>query len=219
MTDITLNVQSRPTTGKQAAALRQAGQLPAVVYGHGFTPQTIVVDYHQFEKIYQTAGESTLLDLKIDQAGPIKVLIQDIQRDPLTNQYIHVDFHQVRMDEKIKANIVLKLVGEPPAVKEIGGILVTTMNELSIECLPTDLVHEIEVDLSSLKAFDDAIHVSDLKVPKGITILDPADEVIALIQEPRSEKEYETPAPVEAAAPQVVGEAAPAAGSAEPKAE
>ena len=147
MTDITLQVQSRSQTGKQVARLREEGVLPAVVYGRGFDPKNISVDSHQFAKVFEAAGESTLLDLSIDQAKPVKVLIQDIQRDPLTHEFLHVDFHQVRMDEKLKAEIILKFMGEPPAVKELSGILVTTMSALPIECLPADLVHEIEVNL------------------------------------------------------------------------
>ncbi|OGY52228.1 MAG: hypothetical protein A2951_01150 [Candidatus Buchananbacteria bacterium RIFCSPLOWO2_01_FULL_56_15] len=209
MTDITLQVQSRSQTGKQVARLREEGVLPAVVYGRGFDPKNISVDSHQFAKVFEAAGESTLLDLSIDQAKPVKVLIQDIQRDPLTHEFLHVDFHQVRMDEKLKAEIILKFMGEPPAVKELSGILVTTMSVLPVECLPADLVHEIEVNLSSLKTFNDAIHVADIAIPKGLTVMVPADEVIALIQEPRAEKEFEAIVQAPAAGEQPTEAAAP----------
>ena len=218
MTDITLQVQSRSQTGKQVARLREEGVLPAVVYGRGFDPRSLSIDYHQFAKAFEAAGESTLLDLSIDQATPVKVLIQDVQRDPLTHAFVHVDFHQVRMDEKIKAEITLKFTGEAPAVKELSGILVTTMSALPVECLPADLVHEIEVNLSSLKTFNDAIHVADIAIPKGLTIMVPADEVIALIQEPRAEKEFEAIVQAPAAGEQPTEAAAPAEAPAEEEA-
>lgn len=211
MTNITLNVASRAETGKRVHHLRQTGQLPAVVYGHGVEPKNILVDYQLFAKAYQTGGESTLVDLRIDQAEPVKVLIQDVQRDPTTEQFLHVDFHQVRMNEKIRAEVELKFIGEAPAIKELSGVLVTTLDTLSIECLPNDLVHEIEVDLSKLKTFKDSIHVADLAMPKGITVMVPADEVIALVQEPRSEKEFEAaPAPESVVAAPVAEAAAEA---------
>jgi large subunit ribosomal protein L25 len=189
--NISLKTASRQVIGKAVKQLRKQGKIPAVLYGHNFQPLNLSVDYSMFEKVFNQAGESTLIDLTVDEKKPVKVLIQDYQFDPLSGQFIHVDFHQVRMDEKLHTKIELKFVGEAPAVKESAGILVTNIHALNIECLPQDLVHTIEVDLSSLKTFTDVIRVSDIKLPSGITVLNVPNDLVVLVQPPRSEKELE----------------------------
>ena len=189
MSNLTLSAQTRKETGKKVSQLRQQGKIPAVLYGHKIKPVNLAVDYLVFEKLFAIAGESTLIDLAIDDQKPVKVLVQDYQLDPESNRLIHIDFHQIRMDEKLHTEIGLKFIGEAPAVKELGGILVTNIDALEIECLPQDLVHEIEVDLSSLNNLEDSITVADLKIPKGITVLNVPDDMVVLIQPPRSEKE------------------------------
>jgi len=213
MSNLSLTAKTREVEGKKVSGLREQGLIPAVLYGHGLKPISVSVPYPAFEKIYQAAGESTLVDLKLDDKNSVKVLIHDIQHDPITNRLAHVDFLQVRMDEEIHTKVPLKFIGIAPAIKELSGILVTNLNELEIKCLPNDLIHEIEVDLSNLRTFDDQVRVADLKVPAGIKVLSPADETVALVQEPREEQTYET-TPVETPAGK---EAAPAAEPAEPE--
>ena len=191
MPDLILKAKTREETGKKVNQLRKQGKIPAVLYGHKVKSMNLVVDYVTFERIFRQVGESALINFIIDERKPIKVLVQDYQLDPMTSQFIHVDFHQVRMDEKLHTTIELKFVGEPPAVKELSGVLVTNIGSLDVECLPQDLVHKIEVDLSVLETFDDAIHVVDLKVPDKITVLNVADDVVVLVQPPRTEKELE----------------------------
>ena len=186
---VNLSTSLRQLTGKSVKQLRDQGKIPAVLYGHQIKTVSLAVDYNTFEQVLKIAGESTLVDLTIDDQKPVKVLIQDYQTDPLSGQVIHVDFHQIKMDEKLHAKIELKFIGESPAVKEFGGILVKNLHVLSVECLPEDLVHEIEVDLSSLKALNDSIHISNLKVPQGIKTLNVADDIVVLVQPPRSEQE------------------------------
>ena len=144
-----------------------------------------------FERVYKAAGESTLIDLTIDGSEPVKVLIQDVQRDPIKDRFIHVDLHQIRMDEELDVDVELKFVGEAPAVKELSAILVTPLSSIEVKCLPKDLVHQIEVDLSNLKQFDDAIHISDITVPAGLQVMNSPEDVVALVQEPRKEEELE----------------------------
>src|SRR3989338_4769680 len=189
--NLSLKTASRQETGKKLKLLREQGKSPAVLYGHKIKPVSLLVDYSVFEKIFKAAGESTLVDLSIDDQKPVKVLIQDYQLDPVSNQFIHVDFHQVRMDEKLHTEISLKFVGEAPAVKDYSGILVTNLHHLAVECLTQDLVHEIEVDLSPLKTLDSVIKVSDIKAPPGITILNAGKDAVVLVQPPRTEKELE----------------------------
>lgn len=186
----TLSVNSRTKLGKAVGTLRRSGFIPAVLYGHGVTAAPLTLERKSFEKVYQQVGESTLLDLTIDGGKPVKVLIQAVQVHPTSGVVQHVDFHQIKMDEKLVVDIPLKFVGESPAVKGLGGVLVRVVNELKVECLPQDLVHEIEVDISSLKEFNQDIKVQELKLPDGIKVAGLApDEVVVTVAAPRSEAE------------------------------
>lgn len=192
-----LSVQTREVTGKGVKNLRKQNLIPAVIYGKGVSPKNLVVEYLPFSRLYKEAGESTLIDLKIDEGAPVKVLIQAVQVDPLTGKFTHIDFYQVKMTEKIRAEVLLKFVGESPAVKELGGTLVKSVDKIEIECLPQDLVHEIEVDISALKTFEDRIHVKDLKIPASVKVLADMGVTVATVEAPLSaeelKKELETP--------------------------
>lgn len=190
---IILNAQLRDTATKKAPALRRAGAIPAVLYGHNVPSRVLQVNAREFEKVYKQAGASTLVDLKIGEGEPVKVLVQEVQPHYITLKPIHVDFYQVSMTEKLTAKIPLKFMGESPAVKELGAVLVKNMQEVEVECLPQDLVHEIEVDLSGLKAFGDAVHIKDVALPPGIAVKAKADATVVLVQEPRKEEEAVTP--------------------------
>lgn len=189
MTDLILIAKTRNLFGKKNKYLRRQNKVPAVIYGHGLKSQSIEIDNLLFKKIYESAGESTLVDLKVNDQKPVKVLIQEVQLDPLTEQYLHVDFHQVKMTEKMAAEVPLKFIGEAPIVKEQGGILVKNLDKIKIECLPNDLIHEVAVDISGLKNFEDTIHVQDLNIPKGIDVLDKPEETVVLVEKPRTEEE------------------------------
>jgi large subunit ribosomal protein L25 len=187
---ITLSVTSRETLGKSVKKLRQQGAVPAVIYGHGVKSIPATVERIAFDKVYKQVGESSLVDLVVDSGQPIKVLVQEVQFHPTTGAAQHVDFYQVRMDEKLEVDIPLKFVGEAPAVKELGGILIKAVAELKIECLPKDLVHEIEVDITSLAEFNQSLHVKDIKLPVGFKVLSPShDEMVVTVAQPRSEAE------------------------------
>ncbi len=187
----------------KAKKLRAQGLIPAVLYGHGTENHHLAVPYNVFTKAFKAAGESTLIDLELEGNGTVKALVKDWQVDPLSNRYIHVDFYQVNLKEKLKVEIALNFVGESPAVKEQGGSLVKSMSSLRVECLPTDLVHEIDVDVSILKAFEQMIHVSDLKLPPGIEVLEDANAVVVLVEAPMTEdqlKALENAAPIDVTA-------------------
>ncbi|MDD2807161.1 MAG: 50S ribosomal protein L25 [Patescibacteria group bacterium] len=184
-----LTASLRELTKKKSGQLREAGKIPAVLYGHKLESKNLTLDYIAFEKVLKGAGESTLVDLAVDTTAPVKVLIQDYQQDPRSGKILHVDFYQVRMDEKLTTEITLKFINEAPAVKELSGNLFTNMHHLEVECLPQYLVHEIEVDLSVLKTFDDVIHVKDIKLPEGLEVLSVPTDVVVMVQEQRSEQE------------------------------
>jgi len=192
MTNYLIKAQTREVQGKKVKSLRAGGIIPAILYGHGLTNQNIAVKKNEFLKIFGKSGESSLIDLQIDEKKPIKILIHDLQKDPKNDEIIHIDFYQIREDEKIKTHVKLEFVNEAPAVKELGGVLVKNYDELEIECLPKDLVGSIKVDLASLKTLNDAIHVKDLPVPAGIKIFAQPDEVVALVSEIKEEIAVET---------------------------
>lgn len=204
---VNLVAQKREITGKKVHNSRKQGKVPAVLYGNKIETQNLFVDQVAMDKAFDKAGESTLVDLAIDGGQPIKVLIQEVALDHLTNRIIHADFHQVNMKEKIHTEIIFKFIGEAPAVKELGGNLVTNIHAVKVECLPQYLVHEIEIDLSGLKSFDDDIKVKDVKVPEGIEILHDLEDTVAAVQPPRSEKEMsDLESKPEEKAPEVVAE-------------
>lgn len=189
MEALKLQAKKRALLGKRVKTLRQEGQIPAVVYGHGVEAKNLTVDYRAFEKLFGKAGESSLVDLEVEGGEPVKVLIHEVQFDPMKGTIDHVDFRQVNMKEKLEAEIVLKFVGEAPAVKVNGGMLVRVMDSLAVRCLPGDLVHEIEIDLTKLVNIDDSISVGDLTPPPGIEFLAKPNDVIVVANAPISEEE------------------------------
>jgi large subunit ribosomal protein L25 len=176
---------------QKPALIRRAGDLPAVVYGFGIDNSSLTMNRKSFWKTYLAAGGNTLVDLVIDDKKPVKVLIQDTQLDPVSDEPIHADFFAVNLKETVQTEIPLSFIGESPAVVDLEGTLVTNKTEVEVKALPTDLISEIEVDISMLKTFEDLIRVSDLKVPSTIEILDDPEDVVALVNEPKSEEELQ----------------------------
>lgn len=186
-----LKATNRIELGPRVNALRKAGFLPGVLYGEQVPSQPVSVAYKDFEKAYQEAGESTLL--KLDVAGKsYPVLIHAIAYDPMRGNPLHVDFYAVRMDRALKVKVPIAFFGESPAVKNDGGILVKVAHELEVEALPQDLPHELRADISLLVNFESRILVKDIPLSKGVKVFVSADEVLALVEPPRSEEELAT---------------------------
>ncbi|PIX62216.1 50S ribosomal protein L25 [Candidatus Uhrbacteria bacterium CG_4_9_14_0_2_um_filter_41_50] len=190
MSIISIKANVRELGGRKTDALREQGIVPAVMYGFETEPANIKMDRNEFNKLYDQAGYSSIINLEIDGATH-PVLIQDMQRNPLTDFVSHVDFRRIDMSKKVETSIRIELVGESPAVKDLGGTLVQSLEEVDVSSLPSALVREFIVDISVLKTFDDAIHVSDIKVSEGMEILTDMEQTVALVQEPRSEAEME----------------------------
>ncbi len=191
MEALKLNTVSRTIKGKQVKQLRAEKKIPAVVYGHGVASRDVTVDYPVFEKLLEAAGESSLVDLSVDNGAPVKVLIQEVQYEPLTGKISHVDFRQVKMTEKLEADIEFNLIGEAPAVKEAGGILVHSLRKIPVRCLPQYLVPSIDIDISGLKQIHDSIKVKDIPKPEGMEFLVSPNSVIVVVNEPISEAELQ----------------------------
>lgn len=183
MLELTANI--RAVAGEKTGKLRKNGQLPAVLYGWNTPSCSVKVPLADFERIYRDAGESTLVTLKVsgedDAARAVNVLIYDVQRDPIKDHPIHADFYAVRMDKTIQTEVPIVFDGEAPAVKLFGADLIKAVQALEVEALPNDLPHELHVDLSLLTEIDMRIHVRDILLPPGVTILADQEEVVAIV--------------------------------------
>jgi len=184
---ISLSATKREVTGKASKRLLLEGVVPAVVYGPKQDAVSIGLSAREFEKVLKEAGESTVIELS-GLGEPLQVLIHEVDRDPVTNVPRHADFYAIEKGAKVEVAVPLTYVGESEAVKA-GANLVKVMHELEIEAAPADLPHDIEVDISILAKVGDQIHVSDLKLPKGVVAKVDAEEVVALIQEVEAEVE------------------------------
>jgi len=163
--------------------------IPGILYGRGIENVMVFVDRKKFNNIYEELGESTVFKLALEGADERNVLIKEVQRDVLSAAPRHIDFYQVRMDEKIEAEIELVFKGESAAVKELGGILVKNMDAIPVKSLPGDLPPEMEVDITAIRTFDDYIYVKDLTVSEKVEILIDPETVVAMVSPPRSEEE------------------------------
>jgi len=190
MEQIELSAATRDILGKKVRFLRRQGLTPANLYGRDVKSTALQVDTTQLKHTLAKAGKSSLVALKVDSAKrPKMVIIRDIQREPLTGGLLHVDLYQVKMEERIKIEVSLLFVGEAPAIRDRGGILVQNMNSVEVECLPANMPHNIEVNLSVLTELDQAVHVKDLSVDEGVTIL--TDPEQSIVQIARSKVEVE----------------------------
>ena len=189
-----LKATKRDLKATKPNKLRKEGSLPAVLYGHKVQNQALSINAREFDKVFKKAGESTIVDLLTDDGKNHPVLIHDVQNHYLTSVPTHVDFYEVSMTEKLKAKVALEFVGEAPAVKALGAVLVKIASEVEVECLPADLPHNIQVSLDGLKTLTDSIHVKDLQVPAKVKVLTSEEEMVAKVQPPRDvEAELSTP--------------------------
>ncbi len=160
-------------------------QLAGILYGRGLESVQIKLNYNVFNKLFTEAGESNLISLSLD-GQEFPVLVKAIQKDVLKNTFIHVDLYKVNMKEKVRAEVPLEFVGESKAVKELSGVFIANIDEISVECLPADLVDHIDVDISSLNEFGDLLRLSDVHLPKGMEILHhEGNEVVCVVEEPK----------------------------------
>src|SRR5215831_20826100 len=208
-----LKASPRQPLGKRSRRLMREGKLAAVVYGHNASPTPLVLDRLEFQKVFAKSGRTHLVDLVLDGDKTEKVLIREIQTHPRRLGPIHVDFYQVNLQEKIRVEVPVHLTGESAAVKRGDADVLQPIHALEVECLPTSIPEGFEVDLTPLAEIDDGFRVSELDVPKGVTVLADPDELIVKIVHKREIKlEEEVPAAEAAVAAE--GEEAPAEGEA-----
>lgn len=171
--------------------IRQSGLVPAVLYGRGVEATPLQVEAKALQKVLKEAGTHQLISLQIDKRRPMMTLVREMQRDSVKHHYLHVDFYAVKMDQKITASVPLTIVGAAPAVKDLAGILTHGLDEIEIECLPSDLISAVEVNVDHLTQLNDTVTVAELKVPSTITILSDPDSMVVKIEPPRKVEEVE----------------------------
>jgi large subunit ribosomal protein L25 len=200
MQSVELNAKARKATGKGAARkARAAGNIPAVLYGPGEEPLALEIQGPEFMRIYHGGhGENVLVDLKVDATESKKVLFREVQRDPVTESVLHVDFYHVSLTKLIKVNVPVHLEGTPVGVKVDNGVLQFVMREVEIECLPTDIPEHLTLDVSGLQIHQ-AVHVSDLPSEKWTYLDDPSRTVASVIPPVVSKESVAEDAAAEAA--------------------
>lgn len=181
-----LEVENREVFGKKLKSFRKQGKIPAVLYGPKEKSQPLFVSLKDFKKIWEEAGESTVIQLNLAKSKK-EVLIQDVAMDPVKDEPIHVDFYAVLMDKPIQAAIPLVFEGEAPAIKT-GGILVKVAHEIEVETLPKNLPHEIVVDISKLENFNDKILAKEIVLPEEVKLITNPEDVVILVEEPKAEE-------------------------------
>ncbi len=218
MREVVLPATARTTTGKSdLRQIREKGLIPAVVYGPERKPLPVEINEREFRAaVKEASGTSSLFDLKVD--GKVnKVLIREIQRDPITSRVLHVDFHAVSMNKPIHVSVPIHIVGIPVGVKTDGGILQHTLRELEIACLPADIPERIELDVTNL-SIGDSLHVRDLNVPNAKVVGDERRTVV-VVAAPTIVKLEPTEAELAAAAAAAEGAEGAAEGEAKEGAE
>jgi large subunit ribosomal protein L25 len=202
-----LKASTRELLGKRSRRLYGQGKLAAVVYGHNTKPTPLTLERLEFQKVFVKSGRTHLVDLVVDGSRTEKVLVREIQTHPRRLGPIHVDFYQVNLEEKITVEVPIHLVGESAAVKRGDADILQPLHSLRVECLPSDIPEAFEVDLTPLEEIESELRISDITLPKGVTVLiDPEELVVKIIKKREMKVEEEVPA-VEAAVG-VEGEAA-----------
>ncbi len=204
MTDLDLKLTERDTLGKKTRFLRRQGITPSHLFGHNIRSLALQCPTAELEYIIAQAGMTRLINLQIEaDRHPKKVFIREIQRDVLSGRLLHVDFYQIKMKEKMTANIPIILVGQAPAVKEKGHIVTQLLSHLGVECLPDKLPPRIEVDLSPLGEAKQAIHVRDIVLDPEVTVTTEPDQLVVKVAEVAAARVEEEVAAEEAKAVEV----------------
>ncbi len=201
MEQIELKAGSRKLLGKKARFIRRQGMTPVHLYGHDTESLALQCDTAQLQQVLKEAGRTHLVSLKLDRARkPRNVVIREVQRHPTSGELVHVDFYQVRLEEKIKVEVPISFVGEAPALRAKGSMIIHELSRLEIECLPDRIPSTVAVDLSPLVHDDQSIQVKDISLGEGISILEDPDQVIVRVAPLPTEKVEEVPKAAEEAA-------------------
>jgi len=211
MTKITLSLEPRIVLGKKVKTLRKQGIIPANIFGNKIKSTPVQVKSTIFRPIYSQAGETQIVYVQVEgEKTDRPVLLTNISYDPMTGDFLHVDLHQVNLKEKVTANVPVEIIGESPAIKDLQATLITSLDEIEVEALPTDLPDHFAVDISLLKSIGDSIKVSDLNIDRTkIEVkVDPETIVVTVAGQ---QKEEAASAPV--VETEIIGETTPETGT------
>ena len=191
--DLELTLDARAVTGKANKRLRRSGIVPGVVYGKGEESTNVQVDAKTFETLYRAAGRTSVVKFSLPGGRQATSgFIKSVQRHPLSRQALHVDYYLVNLNVEMEVDVPLVFTGEAPAVEETGGTLLHNLSSVHVKALPTDIPHEITVDVSTLVSLDVAIHVKDLNLNRDLVhVLTDGETLVATVVPPRIEEEPE----------------------------
>lgn len=195
MDEVVVQAVKRDVIGKHVKQMRREGKIPGIIYGRGIDPTPIIMDLKETSRSLTGLGSSVLVTVVVDGTRHM-TLVREKQRDFIRGTLKHVDFQAVSAKEKIRVNVAITLHGEAPAVKDMHAILVTSLEEIEVECFPQDLVDHISVDITSLKSVGDAIHVRDLQVPETLHVLEDPNEIVVVATAQAAEEVEAAPAEV-----------------------
>jgi len=216
---IKLKVSKRKITGRKVKKLRGEGILPANIYGKDIKSLSVQLPTKDFKVVFEQAGETGIIEVSVDKETKARpVLIHNVHLHPVTDEFLHADFHQVELTKKVTVDIPIELKGEAPAVSK-GGVLLQLMDEVEVEALPTDLPDKFEINVSKLEEIGQRISLKDLKVSDKIKLMvNNLDELIVKIEEPtKEEKPEEKPEEEEVVEGEEPETEAPAEGEEKPK--
>ncbi len=209
MLEIKLIAQKRTLVGKKVKKLRKEGLIPANIFGKKIKSQSLSLDKKEFEKVFEKVGETRIVNLEVEgEKGGRPVMIQNLQRNPVTEEILHADLRQVILTEKVTADIPVEMTGEAPAAEQKLGILIQNISEIEVEALPLDLPEKFVVDVSGLVNVGDEILVESIKIDKSkVELKIDANQVVVKI-EPLAKEEV-APPPAEEVVGEEAGEGAP----------
>ena len=191
MEDLKLKATQRQVLGKKARFLRRQGITPAHVYGHGIKSLALQCDTDKLQEMIAHAGRTRLINLEVDGEKARTVFVREIQRDAISRELLHVDFYQVKRTEKIAVDVPIVIVGEAPAMKFKGRMIVHGLNSLSIECLPTIVPPQIEIDITPLEEVEQPITVKDIVLDPEIMVHADPEQLVVKVSEVAVKEEVE----------------------------
>lgn len=197
-----ITAEKRETFGKKLRKMRHDGKIPANIYGPSFKSLSISLEGKDFNKVYRIAEETGIIYIKVDKQE-VPALIKNVQIHPVSHLLLHIDFRKVDLAQKIETKVPIKIIGEAPAVKEKGGVLLTQTDEITVEALPQDIPHQVEIDISKMVEIGEEIKVADLGKSTKYDIKDDADKIIVSVI---AHKEESLAPETTAAAPEVITE-------------
>jgi len=186
--------------GKATKRLRKAGLIPGNITGHNQEPQAVQIDEISFDRLRRSGAVRSIISLRLPDASTQTALVRRVQRNPRSGKIVHIDFFRVSLTERISMRVSLHFVGESPAVKNEGGVLLHLLEALEVECTASDIVDALDVDITSLTEIDATLHASDVKLPANYTLVTDPEEPIAKVAATRAEAAAEeaAAAPAEA---------------------